>query len=113
MIIAAMIIIVNSYGIYYISGTLYMLVHLIRYLTVKNKTEYWAIMSNYSSRKRFISSSMIFKGLPALALNANPFQYLFTQSINFLSRITNYYKLSGLKMLIYCLKKPPNSTKDQ
>lgn len=96
-----MIIVVNSYGIYYISGivlsSLYMLVHLIRYLIVKNKTEYWAIMTDYSSTKSFISSSMIFKGLPALALDANPFQYLFTQSINFLSRITNYYKLSGLK----------------
>lgn len=101
MIIAAMTIIVNSYGIYCISGivlsTLYMLVLLIRYLSVKSKTEYWAIMTNYSSTKRFISSSMVFKGLPALALNANLFQYLFTQSINFLSRITNYYKRSGLK----------------
>lgn len=48
-------------------------------IIVKNTTGFWAIMNNYSSMKGFNSFGMIFKGLPALLLNANPFQYLYTQ----------------------------------
>lgn len=74
-----------------------MCVGLLSKVIVIVKNNNWTIMDSYFSVKRFNSSGMLFKGLPGLVLNANHFQYLFTQCIRFLCWIKNYHKPSGFK----------------